>query len=142
MSASRTPRETVELLLHTYVHGDRATVADLYAPDPRIENPWARQESLREFVGGREALRARIEQTDQLVSFDAARDVRIHEGADSENVVLEVRFEVSVRASGDKLSIGFVWIMRIVDGLIVESRDYSNPLESEELAKLLGLGSA
>jgi ketosteroid isomerase-like protein len=137
VSASRTPRETVELLLHTYVHGRRPDIADLYAPEVHIENLWVRDGVPSEFRGDREALRARYELSEQLLSFDAVRDLHIHEGADPENIVLELRFDVTLRATGEKLGIGFVWIMRIVDGLIVSSRDYSNPLETVELAKLL-----
>jgi ketosteroid isomerase-like protein len=141
VSASRTPRETVEQLLHTYVHGRRAEVADFYALDARIANPWARDAAQREFNDGREALRARFEQTEKLLSFDAVRDVRIHECAEPEEIALELRFDVGVRESGAKFSVGFVWFLRVVDGLIVESRDYGNPLESAELFAAIGLGS-
>jgi ketosteroid isomerase-like protein len=141
ISAVRTPRETVEQLLHTYVHGARTDVADFYALDARIQNPWAADEASREFNDGREALRARFEMTAELLSFDAVRDVRIHETTDPEELVLELRFDVSVRATGAKHGIGFVWFLHIVDGLIVSSRDYSNPLESAELFKAVGLGS-
>jgi len=136
VGAVRTPRETVELLLHTYVHGRRSDVADLYAPVVNIDNPWVREGMPSEFRGDREALRARFEQSEQLLSFDSVRDVHIHEGADPEDVVLELRFDVSVLDSGAKFSVGFIWFMRIVDGLIVSSRDYANPLETAELAKL------
>ena len=136
-ATARTPRETVELLLHTYVHGRRPDIADLYAPEVHIENLWVRDGVPSEFRGDREALRARYEQSEKLLSFDSVHDVHIHEGADPEVVVVELRFGVSLRESGAKFSIGFVWIMRIVDGLIASSRDYSNPLETVELAKLL-----
>ena len=141
MSASRTPRETVDLLLHTFVHGRRAEIAELYAPDVRIENPWIREEMPREFEGGRATLKARMEQTEHLWSFDSVREVSVYEGADPEIIVLEFRLDVTVSESGAKFSLGFVSIMRIVDGLIVWSRDYSNPLETAELAKLLDFGS-
>ena len=47
----------------------------------------------------------------------------------------------SVQGSGAKFSLGFVSMLRIVDGLIVSSRDYSNPLETAEVAKLFDFGA-
>jgi uncharacterized protein len=139
-NTTRTPRETVELLLHTVVHGRRAEIADLYASDVRIENPWA-PEGLPRAAHGREDLRARMQQAEQLWSFDSVQDVVIHEAADPEVIVLEYRANASVRGSGEKFGLGFVSIMRIVDGLIVSARDYSNPLETAEVAKLFDFGA-
>ena len=139
MSASattRTPRETVELMLHTVVEGRREEIADLYAPDVRIENPWA-PDGVPRVSGGREQLRARMAQTEHLWSFDSVRDVAVHQTADPEVVVLEYRVNATVKESGAEFSLGFVAVMRIVDGLIVSSRDYSNPLETAELTKLV-----
>jgi len=139
-NTTRTPRETVELLLRTVVHGRRAELADLYAPDVRIENPWA-PEGFPRVAHGREDLRARMQQTEQLWSFDSVQDVVIHEAADPEVIVLEYRVNASVRGSGEKFGLGFVSIMRIVDGLIVSARDYGNPLETAEVAKLFDFGA-
>jgi ketosteroid isomerase-like protein len=135
-AATRTPRETVELLLHTVVHGRRTEIADLYSEDVRIENPWAPEGALRE-AGGRENLRARMEQTENLWSFDSVQDTVIQEAADPQVIVLEYRVNATVAESGAKFSLGFVSIMRVVDGLIVSARDYSNPLETAEIAKLI-----
>ena len=136
----RTPRETVELLLHTLVHGRTSEIADLYAPDVRIENPWA-PEGLPREASGREDLRARMQQTEGLWSFDSVQDVVIQEAADAEVIVLEYRVNATVQGSGAKFSLGFVSMLRIVDGLIVSSRDYSNPLETAEVAKLFDFGA-
>ena len=137
MSAStRTPRETAELLLHTVVHGRRAEIADLYAPDVRIENPWA-PAGISSVSEGREELRARMTQTEQLWSFDSVQDVFIHTTADPEVVVLEYRLNATVAAAEAEFSLGFVSVLRVVDGLIASARDYSNPLETAEIGKLL-----
>ena len=142
MSASaRTPRETVDLLLHTVVHGRRAEIADLYAPDVRIENPWA-PPGVPRVSEGREELRARMTQTEQLWSFDSVQDVVVHETADPEVVVLEYRVNATISASPNaQASLGFVSVMRIVDGLILSARDYSNPVETAELAAHFDFGS-
>lgn len=133
--STRTPRETVELLLHTLVHGKRTEIADLYAPDVRIENPWA-PAGIPRVSEGREDLRARMTMTESLWSFDSVQDVAVHVTADPEVVVLEYRVNATVTASGTQFSLGFVAVLRIVDGLIVSTRDYSNPLETAELSKL------
>jgi uncharacterized protein len=135
-AATRTPRETAELLLHTIVHGRRTDIADLYAQDVRIENPWV-PDGVPSEAAGRENLRARMVRTEELWSFDSVQDVVLHEAADPQVIVLEYRINASVRASGAKFSLGFVVILRVVDGLIVSSRDYSNPLETAEVAKLI-----
>lgn len=144
MSASaRTPRETVDLLLHTVVHGRRAEIADLYATDVRIENPWA-PPGVPGVTEGREAMKARMAQTEQLWSFDAVRDVVVHETADPEVVVLEYRVDGTITTNETprpEFTLGFVSVMRIVDGLIVSARDYSNPLETAEIAKHFDFGS-
>lgn len=140
-ASTRTPRETVDLLLHTVVHGRRAEIADLYAPDVRIENPWA-PPGVPRVSTGREELRARMAQTEQLWSFDSVQDVVVHETADPEVVVLEYRVNATINASPiAKASLGFVSVMRIVDGLIVTARDYSNPAETAELAAHFDFGS-
>jgi ketosteroid isomerase-like protein len=140
VSASRTPRETVELLLHTMVHGRRAEVADLYAPDVIIDNPWA-PEGLPRLAEGRKGIRSRMQDTEKLWNFDSVRDVVIHETVDPEIIVSEYRLDASITQSGAKFSLGFVSVLRIVDGLIVSARDYSNPVETGEIAKLFDFGS-
>ena len=135
----RTPRETVDLLLHTVVHGRRPEIADLYAPDVRIENPWA-PPGVPRVSEGRAELKARMEMTEDLWSFDSVQDVVVTEGAEPETVVLEYRVNATLAAgehAGAKFSLGFVSVMRVVDGLIVSARDYSNPLETAEVAKYL-----
>jgi ketosteroid isomerase-like protein len=139
-ASTRTPRETVDLLLHTLVHGRRPDIADLYAPDLTIETPFAPPQAPR-LAGGREALRERMARTEHLWSFDSVQDVVVHETADPEVIVLEYRVGGSVTSSGVRFSLGFVAVLRIVDGLIVSTRDYSNPLETGELAKHFDFGS-
>jgi ketosteroid isomerase-like protein len=135
-AATRTPRATAELLLHTLVHGRRTEIADLYAPDVRIENPWA-PDGVPSEAAGREGLRARMAGTEELWSFDSVRDVVLHETADPQVIVLEYRVGATMRASSAPFELGFVSILRVVDGLIASARDYSNPLETAEVAKLI-----
>ena len=133
--STRTPRAVVDQLLHTLVHGKRTEIADLYAPDVRIENPWA-PAGIPNVSEGREELRARMTMTEELWTFDSVQDVFVHVTEDPEVVVLEYRVNATVSASGTRFSLGFISVLRIAGGLIVSARDYSNPLETAELAKL------
>ncbi|HTJ70976.1 MAG TPA: nuclear transport factor 2 family protein [Actinospica sp.] len=140
----RTPRETVDELLRVVVQGPRTAIADLYTADVRIENPWS-PSGVPSVSEGREAMRARMAQTEKLWTFDSVQDVVLHETADPETVVLEYRVNATVHVAegpDPKVSLGFVSIMRIVDGLIVSARDYSNPLETAELSKRIDFGAA
>lgn len=142
MSASpvRTPRETAELLLHTVTEGERETLADLYAPDTRIENMWA--PGGPDVLEGREALRARMAGSGSLWEFESLDLIALHESTDPEVVMLEYRVGGRIRSNGAEFSLGFVSVLRIVEGLIVHARDYSNPEETQALMPLLQAASA
>jgi ketosteroid isomerase-like protein len=139
-SPTPTPRETAELLLRTIVEGSREELADLYAPDVRIVNVWA--PGGRSTTEGREVMRARMAGTAKLWSFESVGDVALHETADPEVVILEYRVNGRITASGQAFSLGFVSILRIIDGLIANARDYSNPEETNALMPLLEAASA
>lgn len=138
-SSIRSPRETVELMLRTVTEGSRQDLADLYAPDVRIEIPWS-SEGMPAVTEGREVLRARMTATADLWDFDSVQDVVIHETVDPQVVIVEYRVNGTMRGSADKFGLGFVSILRVVDGLIAEARDYGNPLETAELAKYFAPG--
>lgn len=141
MSASpaRSPRQTAELLLRTVIEGERAELADLYAPDARIENVWA--PGGPDVTVGREVIRARMAGAAGLWDFESVDDVFLHESADPEVVILEYRVAGRIRSNGAAFSLGFVSVLRIVDGLIVHARDYGNPEETNALMPLLQAAS-
>lgn len=134
-SPIRGPRETVDLLLHTIVNGTRDELADLYAPDVRIDNVWA--PGGPSTVEGREVVRARMTGTAQLWDFETLSDVAVHETGDPQVVIAEYRVNGRINASGEAFSLGFVSVLRIVDGLIAHARDYSNPEETSALMPML-----
>jgi ketosteroid isomerase-like protein len=127
-------------MLRTIVEGSREQLAELYAPDVRIVNVWA--PGGPSTTEGREVLRARMAGTAQLWTFTAVTDVAVHETADPQVVVAEYRVEGRIAASGETFSLGFVSVLRIVDGLIAHARDYSNPEETNALMPLLQAASA
>lgn len=134
----RSARQTVELLLQTTVSDDRTQLADLYAPDAVIENPFA-PDSTPAFNSGREAMRARLKATASLFTFDSVTDLTLHETSDPEVVIAEYRIHGRLASSGKPFSLSFVMVIRVRDGLIVSSRDYSNPLETAALLQDSGL---
>jgi ketosteroid isomerase-like protein len=134
-SPTRSARETVEVFLRTVVEGSREELADLYAPDVRIVNVWA--PGGPSATEGREVLRARMAGTAKLWSFESLDDVVVHETGDPQVVIAEYRVNGRITASGRDFSLGFVSVLRIVDGLIAHARDYSNPEETNALMPLL-----
>jgi len=139
-SSARSPRETAELLLRIVTEPERSGLADLYAPDARIENVWAPGGPA--VVEGREVIRARMSGSAGLWDFESVDDVFLHETGDPEVVILEYRVAGRIRPNGARFSLGFVSVLRVVDGLIVHARDYSNPQETAALMPLLEAGSA
>ena len=59
--------------------------------------------------------------------------MRIHETADPEVVVAEYRLEGHKGADASPFSLAFVMVVTVRDGLIVHSRDYSNPIDGARL---------
>lgn len=131
-ATSRTPRETVELLLRTTVEGSRDDIADLYDPDVVIEIPFA-PDGIPSETKGRENMRARMRGAASMFDFDAVRDVTLHETADPEVIIAEYRVQGTVTATSVPFTLSYITVTRVVDGLIVSSRDYGNPLEAAKL---------
>ncbi len=139
-SSTRSPRETVELMLRAAVSGTRGEIADLYAPDAVIEIPFA-PDGIPTVTRGRETMRARMEAAASLFALDSVTDVTLHETTDPEVIVAEYRLNGHLTASGKQFSLTYVMITRVRDGLIVSSRDYGNPLETAALNQETDLGS-
>lgn len=145
----RTPTETVRELVDRVTrlrNGDHSQVehlANLYAVDAHVTHPF-HPELADAATVGREALRAhfaRLPQADVSVS-SRVEDFKAHTTADPQVVIVEFRYvgHVGTRA----LNTRCIFVVRVVDGLIVESRDYIDHLASaraygvlpEVLAKL------
>ncbi len=132
----RTPRETVELLLRTTVEGTRSDLADLYAPDVVVEMPFTRP-GFPSQTEGSETLRTRMKAVEGLWTYDRVDGVTLHDTVDPEIVIAEFRVHGHVTANREPFTLSYINVVRVVDGLIVSSRDYGNPLESEVLTSAL-----
>ncbi|MEZ0092351.1 nuclear transport factor 2 family protein [Streptacidiphilus sp. EB129] len=132
----RTPRETVALLLRTTVEGTRSDLADLYAPDVVVEMPFTRPGFPSRTEGG-ETIRTRMKAVEGLWTYDSVDGVTLHDTADPEVVIAEFRVHGHLTANREPFTLGYINVVRVVDGLIVSSRDYGNPLESQVLMSAL-----
>ncbi|MFG2823750.1 nuclear transport factor 2 family protein [Kitasatospora sp. NPDC048365] len=125
--SSPTPRTVSGRLLERISAGRWDDLAELYAPDVEVEFPFAPVPPHR--LRGREALRERFA---ALRHPDAPRlraeNIRIRDTDDPELVVAEFDYEVHLPATGRTFRTANVQVLRVRDGLIVESRDYHDHL--------------
>lgn len=130
-SASETVRELVDRVT-LLRNGDLSQIdllANLYSLDARVAHPF-HPEHGNEVTVGRQALRehfSRLHQPGVSVS-SSVEDWRLHITADPDLVVAEFCYRGHV--DGRPLSTRCVFVVRVVDGLIVESRDYIDHLAS------------
>jgi ketosteroid isomerase-like protein len=84
---------------------------------PYGDKPLLSRDALREHFGGAGP------QTAAVIRFEPA-NVRIHETADPEVIVAEFDYAGTVLETGEPFAVPCVFVLRVRDGLIVESRDY------------------
>jgi ketosteroid isomerase-like protein len=128
----RTTRETVELLLRTITEGTRDDLADLYAEDVLITNPFAPEGVPNEARGNAE-LRARMKKFQRYLAYNEVKDVALHETTDPQVAVVEYTLLGTLVPTGEAFELRAVNVMRVVDGLIAESRDYTDALRVAKL---------
>ncbi|ADB35093.1 conserved hypothetical protein [Kribbella flavida DSM 17836] len=120
-----TPSEVFLRLVHGVADRDFAALPGLYAEQTDVRHPMA--------PGGdrpllsRDALRAHFGGTGPRVA-EAIRfrpqNIRIHQTADPEVIVAEFEYAGTVIATGTPFRAPCVFVLRVRDGMIVESRDY------------------
>jgi hypothetical protein len=128
-------RQTVERFLRAAVSPAPGDMADCYAERFVIEMPFGGGLAPERTELSREEFRARVTAGLAARRYTRAVDVRLHETADPEVVVAEYRLEGRTVADASPFSLAFVMVVTVRDGLIVHSRDYSNPIDG---ARLLG----
>jgi len=124
-----TPEETFLSLVHGVADRDFDTLPGLYAEQTDVRHPMA--------PGGdkplltRDALREHFGVTGPRVAGTVRfqpDNIRIHETQDPEVIVAEFDYAGSVIATGESFRVPCVFVLRVRDGLIVESRDYIDHL--------------
>jgi len=129
------PRQTIERFLQAAVSPNPGDMADCYAEQFVIEMPFAGGLAPARAQTTREEFRAQVTAGLAARRYTRAIDVRIHETADPEVAVVEYTLEGHKVADQTPFSLAFVMVVTVRDGLIVHSRDYSNPIDG---ARLLG----
>lgn len=136
----RTTRETIEAVLRTIIEGTRDDVADLYAEDVLITNPFV-AEGLRESRGN-EALRTRMKSFAQYLDYSEVKNVTIHETTDPQVAIVEFTVAGTLVPTGEAFELASINVVRVVDGLIVESRDHSDGLTAARLMESIQAAAA
>jgi uncharacterized protein len=132
-----TPTEVFLRLVHGVADRDLEALPALYAEQTDVRHPMSPYGA--EPLLSRDALREHFGGTGPRVA-DAVRfqpdNVRIHETQDPEVIVAEFDYAGTVIATGEPFRVPCVFVLRVRDGLIVESRDYIDHLA---MAKARGL---
>ncbi len=124
-----TPREVFLRLVQGVASGEVDALPMLYAEQTDVRHPLSptgappltsRDDLRRHFEAGA-AIR------EQVVRFQPEAIV-VHQTTDPEVVVCEFEYRGTVVATGEPFAVPCVFVMRVRDGQIVESRDYGDHL--------------
>ncbi|WP_433234165.1 nuclear transport factor 2 family protein [Actinomadura nitritigenes] len=129
MSEFATPRAVFQRLIDGVTARRPDGLPQLYAEDAVVVHPFARPASRLE---GREALREHFAQLETLPVEMTARNVVVHQTADPEVIVAEFEYAGRNTETGRDFVVPNVFVMRVRDGRIVESRDYAHHQAFEE----------
>jgi ketosteroid isomerase-like protein len=138
-----TPEEVFRALVHGVAAGEFATLPDLYAEQTDVRHPMhpadpaplLSRDDLREHF----AVGPRV---NQQVRFEAS-DIVVHHTTDPEVIVAECAYAGTSQVTGQPFRASNIFVLRVRDGLIVESRDYIDHLAMArargQLGELLGV---
>jgi ketosteroid isomerase-like protein len=119
-----TPREVVLKLLSSVCEGKWEELAALYAEDAVVTH--AHDVPLPTRHEGRAQLAEHFAHGKSLPLTLQARNIVVHETIDPEVVVAEFDYLGRVTTTNRSFQISNIFVMRIRDGEIVQSRDYAN----------------
>jgi ketosteroid isomerase-like protein len=122
--STRSPREVFLALVHGVADRRGPDLAQLYADETDVVHPFdpERAPALRTRDQLREHFAAGAARS-QRVRF-APEDIRIHDTTDPEVVVAEFTYRGARIDTGEPFEVPGIFVMRVRDGEIVESRDY------------------
>jgi ketosteroid isomerase-like protein len=124
------PREVFLQLVGGVADGNFDELPDLYGEVTDVRHPMATPES--EPLTSRGALRDHFTVPPEARETLPKRrivDVVVHETADSEVIVTEFAYEFTL-PDGSPAKVPCVFVMRVRDGQIIESRDYIDPIRT------------
>jgi uncharacterized protein len=121
---SATPREVLQRLIDGVTSQNLDDLHELYAEDTVVDHPLAIPAPSR--MRGRDRLRRHF-----IAALDASRVMRaenlvVHETADPEVIVAEFDYVGHFTTTGRSFTVQNIFVLRVRDGQVVESRDYTN----------------
>src|SRR5262252_4903335 len=116
-----TPHEVFERLSAGIGAGRWNELADLYAEDTVVNQPFSPEPA---HIVGREDVRRHFARLNVLPVRLHPHRVVVHDTSDPELIIAEYEYEVRNTATGEASTAANIQVLRIRDGLIVESRDY------------------
>ncbi|GAA2778070.1 nuclear transport factor 2 family protein [Crossiella cryophila] len=137
MTTPRSPREVFLALVDGVGSGRWEELPDLYAEHTHVVHPF---DPLRA-----PALRTREELRAHFTPVDAsprprrwAADITVHETADPEVIIAEFEYRGTTTDTGEEFSQPAIFVLRVRDGEIVESRDYFDHFSTARIRGQLG----
>jgi uncharacterized protein len=118
------PRAVFERLIRGISEGRWADLADLYAEDAVVDQPFVSSAPRR--IEGRETIRAYFAGAAGTGLALVAHDVIVHETADPEVIVAE--FDYDVTGPAGSVTAANIQVLRVRNGLIQATRDYHDHL--------------
>ncbi|MFC4585498.1 nuclear transport factor 2 family protein [Sphaerisporangium corydalis] len=123
MAATPTAREVFER--HMFAAG--AMDPALYAEDVVIETPFAAPGRPRCWEG-REAFMSFVQGEGVSLPALTRRDVRIHESADPEVIVVEYELGGTIPGTDQETWAPFIGVLRVREGKVAHWREYQDPI--------------
>lgn len=119
-----TAKEVFGRLVDAALSNSAADMIKLYADDAVVENPFASDPAGLRVVGAR-TLGERLTRALTTHRFTKADEIVVHETADPDKIIAELRLMGEVIDSGETFDRRHVMIITTKDGKIASSRDYS-----------------
>ncbi len=107
-----------------------------------MEIPWTPSGVPLRGEGGREELRARFKAASAAFRIERAEPVTVHQTTDPDVVVAEFDLHLRLARTGQVVTNPYVMVLRTRDGLIVHSRDYTNPMPHAGVREEIGRARA
>lgn len=126
--SENSPLATVERFLTAVISPTPGDIADCYAEQVVIEMPFASGLMPGRVATTRAELRERFAAGAAARRYTGLQDVRVHETADPDVVILEYGIDGTRVGDGEPFTMTFVMVLTFRDGLIAHSRDYTDPI--------------
>jgi ketosteroid isomerase-like protein len=132
MTDPKSPREVFLALVHGVAAGRWQELPDLYAEQTDVVHPFhpLRAPALRT----RDELREHFKPTDTVPRMERRpANITIHETADPEVIVAEFEYRGIDAGTGEPTALPGIFVLRVRNGEIVESRDYFDHLTAARI---------